>query len=129
MTKQLICVIGATGVGKTDISIKLAQSLSTEILSCDSRQMFQEMRIGTAVPDENQLAQVKHHFIQTISIHDYYSVYEYELDALNCLENLFSTRDKVILTGGSGLYLDALLYGMDDIPDPDPIIRQELEER
>lgn len=129
MTKQLICLIGPTGVGKTDISIKLAQSLNTEILSCDSRQMFQEMRIGTAVPDENQLAQVIHHFIQTISIHDYYSVYEYELDALNCLEKLFITRDKVILTGGSGLYLDALLYGMDDIPDPDPIIRQELEER
>jgi len=129
MIKQLICLIGPTGVGKTDISIKLAQSLNTEIVSCDSRQMFQEMSIGTAVPDVKQLDKVKHHFIQTISIHNYYSVYEYELNALSCLEKLFSTKDKVILTGGSGLYLDALLYGMDDIPDPDPIIRQELEER
>jgi len=129
MTKQLICIIGPTGVGKTDISIKLAQNLSTEIVSCDSRQMFREMSIGTAVPDAKQLVQVIHHFIQTISIHDYYSVYEYELDALRCLEKLFSKNENVILTGGSGLYLDALLYGMDDIPDPDPVIRQELEER
>ena len=127
--KQLVCIIGPTAVGKTDLSIKLALKLNTEIISCDSRQMYREMRIGTAVPSASQLTQVKHYFIRNISIHDYYSVYEYELDALKQLDILFRNHDQVVLTGGSGLYLDALLYGMDEIPDPDPTIRQEIIKR
>ncbi len=129
MNKQLICIIGPTGVGKTELSISLAKALNTEIISCDSRQMFREMSIGTAVPTPIQLSEVKHHFVQSISIHDYYSVYEYEVDANGLLIELFYKKDQIILSGGSGLYLDALLFGMDDIPDPDPLIREELENR
>jgi tRNA dimethylallyltransferase len=129
MNKQLICIIGPTGVGKTELSISLAKALNTEIISCDSRQMFREMSVGTAVPSATQLSEVKHHFVQSISIYDYYSVYEYELDANRLLMELFRENDQVLLSGGSGLYLDALLFGMDDIPDPDPLIREELENR
>ncbi|MEA1878277.1 MAG: tRNA (adenosine(37)-N6)-dimethylallyltransferase MiaA [Bacteroidota bacterium] len=129
MKKQLICLIGPTSVGKTEHAINLAKELNTEILSCDSRQIYKEMRIGTAVPEPSQLESVKHHFIATESIHNYYSVYQFELDALQKSAELFKKYDKLVLTGGSGLYLNALIYGMDDIPDPDPEIRRNLEIR
>jgi len=129
MKKQLICLIGPTSVGKTELSIRLAKELKTEIISCDSRQIYKEMRIGTAVPELSQLQSVKHHFIASESIHNYYSVYQYELDALKKTAELFKKYDQLVLTGGSGLYLNALIYGMDDIPDPDPEIRNRLEER
>jgi len=129
MKKQLICLIGPTAVGKTDLSIRLARELNTEIISCDSRQIYKEMRIGTAVPEPSQLKSVKHHFIASASIHDYYSVYKFELDALHRIEELFQKYDQLVLSGGSGLYLNALLFGMDDIPDPDLEIRKTLEER
>lgn len=129
MRPLLICLIGPTAVGKTEVSVELARQLKTEIISCDSRQMYKELSIGTAVPSPSQLQSVKHHFIQHLSVQDYYSVYEYELDALKRLNHLFKTHEKVVLTGGSGLYLNALLYGMDDIPDPDPQIRISLEKR
>ena len=125
----LLCLIGPTAVGKTDLSIALAKNLGTQIVSCDSRQMFREMTIGTAVPEPHQLASVQHHFIQHRSIHEYYSVYEYELEAVARLEEIFQEQEVVVLCGGSGLYLNALLYGMDDIPDPDPDIRRKLETR
>ncbi len=127
--KQLICIVGPTAVGKTDLAIDLAEQLRTEIISCDSRQFYAEMKIGTARPEAYQLERVKHYFIGHLSIHNYYSVYGYELDALRQLKALFSQRSQVVLVGGSGLYLDALLYGMDDIPDPDPEIRKKLIER
>lgn len=129
MKKQLICLIGPTAVGKTDLSIKLAKELNTEIISCDSRQVYKELKIGTAVPNQQQLDAVPHHFIANVSIHDYYSVFEYETGVLNKLNLLFQKYDLIVLSGGSGLYLDALLYGMDDIPDPDPEIRENLEKR
>ena len=129
MKKQLICLIGPTAVGKTDLAIRLARELNTEIISCDSRQIYKELRIGTAVPEPSQLKSVKHHFIASASIHDYYSVYQFELDALRRAEELFQKYDQLVLSGGSGLYLNALLFGMDDIPDPDPEIRKNLEKR
>jgi tRNA dimethylallyltransferase len=127
--KELICVIGPTAVGKTDLAIELATELKTEIISCDSRQMYREMRIGTAVPSKEQLKQIRHHFIGHISIHDYYSVYEFEKNALALMKTLFREHEQLVLVGGSGLYLNALIYGMDDIPDPDPTIREGLIKR
>lgn len=127
--KKILCIIGPTAVGKTDLSMDLALELDTEIISCDSRQVYREMRIGTAVPEAQYLQKVTHHFIGSVSVEDYYSVYRYEVDALAKAEELFRKRDFIVLTGGSGLYLDAFLFGMDDIPDPDPEIRKDLEER
>jgi len=127
--KYLLIITGPTGIGKTELSVRLAGYFNTEIISCDSRQMYREMKIGTAVPSSEQMAGIPHHFIGNLSIHDYYNVFHYETDVLNLLNKLYSTTDIVILCGGSGLYLDAVLQGMDDIPDPDPAIRQELNER
>ena len=128
-SKQLIILVGPTGIGKTDMSIEVAKYFDTEIISCDSRQMFREMNIGTAVPSPSQLEAVSHHFIGNLSIHDYYNVFSYETDVLKLLEKLFEEKDHVVLAGGSGLYLDAVLFGMDDIPDPDPILREKLTKR
>ena len=125
----LLVVTGPTGIGKTGISIDLARNWDTEIISCDSRQMYREMKIGTAIPSIEQLNAVRHHFIGNLSIHDYYNVYQYETETLELLQTLFKKRNIVILTGGSGLYLDAVLYGMDDIPDADPGVREDLTKR
>jgi len=126
MKQTLVVIAGPTGVGKTDFSIELAKHFDTEIISCDSRQMYRELKIGTAVPDATQLAQVKHHFIGNLSIHDYYNAGEFELQALELLEHLFKSHQVVIMTGGSGLYLDAVIKGIDDLPSVDPDIRKEL---
>ncbi len=128
-SRQLIILIGPTGIGKTDLSIEVAKYCDTEIISCDSRQMFREMNIGTAVPSPSQLKAIRHHFIGNLSIHDYYNVFSYETDVLKLLEKLFEEKTHVVLAGGSGLYLDAVLFGMDDIPDPDPILREKLTKR
>ncbi len=127
--KYLLIVTGPTGIGKTDSSISLAKHWKTEIISCDSRQMYREMNIGTAVPSSEQLAAVPHHFIGNLSIHDYYNAYHFETEVLNLLDKLYSDNNIVIIAGGSGLYLDAVLYGMDDIPDPDPVLRNKLTQR
>ena len=124
--KYLISVIGATAIGKTDLAIRLAEHFETEILSCDSRQFFKEMRIGTAVPTDEELKRVKHHFIQDRSIFDEYNVGAFERDALQLLEEKFETRDVMIMVGGSGLYVNAVLNGLDDFPDVDPVVRREL---
>lgn len=127
--KKLIIILGPTGVGKTELSLQMAESMNTEIISCDSRQVYREMKIGTAAPSEEDLKRVKHHFIGHLSIHDYYSCGRFEIDALNkCLE-LFQKHDVVIMTGGSMLYIDAVCKGIDDIPDIDPELRQTLLER
>lgn len=124
----LITIVGPTGIGKTRLSIALAQYFGCEILSCDSRQFYKEMSIGTAVPDDGELKAVRHHFIQNKTIHENYSVGQFEKDALQKLDQLFRTSNKVIMVGGSGLYVNAVLYGLDEFPDVSPEIRQQLND-
>jgi len=126
MKNILIVLLGPTGVGKTDLSIEIARHFKTEIISADSRQFFREMKIGTAIPDDLQLQQVKHHYIRFISIEDYYSSSLFERDVLGLLSQLFSENNLVLMSGGSGLYIDAVCEGIDDIPDIDPEIREKL---
>lgn len=125
-SKRLLYVAGPTASGKTSLAIALAQHFDTEILSCDSRQFYKEMSIGTAVPSPEELAAVPHHFIQQRSIHEPYSVGAYQREALDCLESLFKFKDTVILVGGSGLYADALIDGLDHFPEVDPAYRKQL---
>ncbi len=125
MENYLIILLGPTGVGKTDFSINLAERTGSEIISADSRQFYREMSIGTAVPDEGQLKKVRHHFIHFLSVNDYYSASLFERDVLNLLPGLFSKNNFVIMTGGSGMYIDAVCNGIDDIPDVDPMIREK----
>ena len=125
-SKRLLYVAGPTASGKTSLAIALAQHFDTEIISCDSRQFYKEMSIGTAVPDSEELAAVKHHFIQQRSIHQPYSIGAFQLEALDSLKTLFKTKDTVILVGGSGLYADALIDGLDHFPEVDPAFREQL---
>ena len=125
MKNILIVLLGPTGVGKTDISIDLATRFSCEIISADSRQFFREMRIGTAVPTDIQLNTVNHHFLQFLSVKDYYSSSLFEKDVLALLPKLFLKNNIALMTGGSGMYIDAVCYGIDDIPDVDPFVREK----
>jgi len=125
--KYLIVVAGPTAIGKTAFSIRLARNFDTEILSADSRQFYREMRIGTACPGQEELASVKHHFIGNLSIHDHYNVARYEEEAMLLLEKLFMEKNVVILTGGSGMYIDAVCKGIDDLPDHDADLRRKLK--
>lgn len=122
----LITIVGPTAIGKTALSIQLANYFNAEIISCDSRQFFKEMSIGTAVPSEDELSAAKHHFIQNRSIFDAYNVGEFERDALKKLSELFLESNIVIMVGGSGLYVDAVIDGLDEFPDVDPAIREQL---
>jgi len=122
----LIVVLGPTGVGKSDISIQLAKYYRTEIISADSRQFFRELSIGTAVPSPEDLKIVPHHFIQTRSILDYYNVSEYETEAIKLINNFFQTRNPLILTGGSMMYVATICNGIDDIPTVDPVVRDKV---
>src|SRR5690606_1114479 len=124
--KYLISIVGPTAIGKTALSIKLAQHFNTEIISADSRQFFKEMHIGTAAPNKDELASVKHHFIHHKSVQDHYNVGAFEKEALQCLETLFKSKDVVIMVGGSGLYVDAITKGLDDFPEVEPHIRDQL---
>ena len=124
--KILLSVVGPTAIGKTRMAIALAQHFGTEIISCDSRQFFKELSIGTAVPSPDELAQAKHHFIQHKSIFEPYSVGDFERDAISLLNTLFRTHDVVVMVGGSGLYANAVLRGLDDFPETDEQIRKEL---
>ena len=124
--KHLITIVGPTAIGKTALSIKLAKHFNAEIISCDSRQFYKEMRIGTAVPTSDELASVKHHFIQNRSIREDYNVGQFERDALDALHKLFTKHNTVIMVGGSGLYVDAVLKGLDYFPDVNPEIRKKL---
>jgi len=125
----VINVLGPTAIGKTALSIKLAQAFNTEILSADSRQFYKEMSIGTAAPTKAELARAPHHFIQHISIEDDYSVGDFEKEAIAKAEALFSKKDILILVGGSGLYVKSFTEGLDEFPEVDPDIRLELNER
>lgn len=125
--KTLITIVGPTAVGKTSLSILIASYFNTEIISCDSRQFYKEMTIGTAVPEKEELAVVPHHFIQNRSVFEDYNVGTYERDALNVLDTLFKKHNTVVMVGGSGLYVKAVLEGLDDFPKIDPSIRLELK--
>ena len=125
--KYVISVVGTTAIGKTALGIKLAKYFNAEIISADSRQFFKEMNIGTAVPSKEELESVKHHFIQNLSIFDNYSVGDFEKDALLKIEELHKKSNVVILLGGSGLYIDAVLKGLDYFPKVAPEIRVELK--
>ncbi|PKP28188.1 MAG: tRNA (adenosine(37)-N6)-dimethylallyltransferase MiaA [Bacteroidetes bacterium HGW-Bacteroidetes-18] len=129
MNSYLITVIGATAIGKTALSIKLAQHFNAEIISCDSRQFYKEMTIGTAVPSSEELAAAPHHFIQNKSIFDHYSVGQFEKDALKKLDELFLKNNIVVMVGGSGLYTNAVLEGFDDFPEIDTEIREKLNKQ
>ena len=125
--KTLITIVGPTAIGKTSLSILIASYFNTEIISCDSRQFYKEMTIGTAVPEKEELAVVPHHFIQNRSIFEDYNVGAFERDALNVLDTLFKKHNTVVMVGGSGLYVKAVLEGLDDFPKIDPSIRLELK--
>ncbi|WP_373057650.1 tRNA (adenosine(37)-N6)-dimethylallyltransferase MiaA [Zunongwangia sp. H14] len=125
-TNFLINIVGPTAIGKTALAIKLAQYFNTEIISADSRQFFKEMRIGTAVPDAEELAAAPHHFIQHISIEEDYSVGDFEKDAMAKIEELFLRKNIAIMVGGSGLYTRSITEGLDDFPEVDPEIRENL---
>jgi tRNA dimethylallyltransferase len=122
----LITIVGPTAIGKTALSIQLANHFKSDILSCDSRQFYKEMTIGTAVPETDELAAAMHHFIQNRSIFDDYNVGEFERDALAKLDNLFLKNPIQIMVGGSGLYVDAVLKGLDYFPEVDKSIRVDL---
>ncbi|WP_100075470.1 tRNA (adenosine(37)-N6)-dimethylallyltransferase MiaA [Chryseobacterium camelliae] len=124
--KNLISVVGPTGIGKTRLAIDLAKHFGTEIISCDSRQFFREMKIGTASPSEQELSEAVHHFIGNLSIQDYYSIGQYEHDALQKLQELFLSHDTVILVGGSMMYEKAVLEGLNDLPEADEENQEKL---
>ncbi|MCB0373405.1 MAG: tRNA (adenosine(37)-N6)-dimethylallyltransferase MiaA [Muricauda sp.] len=127
--KILLAVVGPTAIGKTATGILLAQHFKTEIISADSRQFFKEMEIGTAVPSKKELAAAPHHFIQHKSIFEPYSVGDFEKEAIELLNQLFQTKDLVVMVGGSGLYVDAVVSGLDEFPDVDPAIRERLNQK
>lgn len=124
--KRLISIVGTTGIGKTRLAIDLAKHLDTEIISCDSRQFYKEMKIGTAMPTESELAEATHHFVGNISIHDYYSIGLYEHEALEKLTEIFSEKDVAIMVGGSGMYEKAVVEGMNDLPEADEENQKKL---
>jgi tRNA dimethylallyltransferase len=125
MNNFLIVLLGPTGVGKTDISISIAQHFGSEIISADSRQFFREMKIGTAVPSDDQLSTVRHHFVGFLPINEYYSSSLFERDVLKLLPEIFERNHIALMSGGSAMYIDAVCNGIDDIPDTDPMIREK----
>lgn len=128
-TKRLIVIVGPTGSGKTDLSIRVAEHYACPIISTDSRQFYRGIPIGTAQPDKEQLERVEHHFIASHELTDDFNCGAYEVAALKRLEELFAEHDTVVAVGGSGLYVKALCEGMDDLPDVEPALRSELAER
>lgn len=125
--KNLISVVGPTGIGKTRLAIDLAQHFNTEIISCDSRQFFKEMKIGTAAPSEEELAEAPHHFIGNLSVKEYYSIGQYEEDALQKINGLFKNHDTVILVGGSMMYEKAVIEGLHDLPEANAGNQEKLQ--
>ena len=127
--KTLIIIAGPTAVGKTDLCVKIAKLLDTEVVSADSRQFYRELAIGTAKPTIEEMAGVKHHFINSHSIQDYYSVGDFERDCLVVLEEIFQKKDVAILTGGSGMFIKMITDGIDEMPEADLDLRQNLAQR
>jgi tRNA dimethylallyltransferase len=126
--KNVISVVGPTGIGKTRLAIDLAKHFNTEIVSCDSRQFFEEMKIGTASPSEEELAEAPHHFIGNLSVEEYYSIGQYEEDALKKLNQLFEKYETVILVGGSMMYEKAVIEGLNDLPEADEENQKKLQD-
>ena len=127
--KTLLVLIGPTGVGKTELSLRLAERFQTDIISSDSRQLYADLKIGTAAPTPEQLARVRHHFVGTLQLTDYYSAAQYETEVMKLLSVLFQEKDIVILTGGSMMYVDAVCKGIDDIPTVDEKTRTLMKQR
>ena len=127
-TKHLIVIVGPTAIGKTSLSINLAKYYNTEIISADSRQFFKELLIGTAPPSKKELSIIRHHFVQHISIEEEYNVGKFEKQAIKKIEELFCFKDKLILVGGSGLYIDAICYGLDEMPKISSRNRDEIRQ-
>jgi len=125
MKNFLIVVLGPTGVGKSDLSLEIASHFKSEIISADSRQFYREMKVGTAVPSDFQLKRIRHHFVGFLSVKEYYSASLFERAVLELLPSLFKKNNIAIMTGGSGMYIDAVCKGIDDIPDIDPAIREK----
>ena len=125
--KKLISIIGTTGIGKTKLAIEVAKYFETEIISCDSRQFFNEMKIGTATPSNEELAEVPHHFIGNLSVEDYYSIGQFEKEAIEKIEELFKHHEVVILVGGSMMYEKAVIEGLNDLPEANEENQQKLE--
>ena len=126
MNNTLIYVAGPTCIGKTSLSIEIAKRLNTEVVSCDSRQFYKELKIGTSPPSREQLKEINHHFIHNKSILDDYSVGDYEEDAISTISNIFKNNNYTIMVGGSGLYADSVLYGIDEIPNVPRDIKNKL---
>lgn len=126
MLKKLLSIIGSTGIGKTRLAIDLAKHLNTEIVSCDSRQFYKEMKIGTAMPTDEELAEAKHHFVGNLSVNDYYSIGLFEEEALQKLDEIFARKNVAIMVGGSGMYEKAVVEGMNDLPVADEENQQKL---
>ena len=129
MENTLLVIAGPTASGKTDLALRLAKAYGTEIISADSRQMYREMSIGTAVPSLSERASVPHHFVQHLSIHQYYNVSMYEQAVMQLLPSLFAKNSVVVMVGGSGLYMDAVCCGIDDLPSVDMTLRNELQNK
>lgn len=126
--KTLVVLTGPTSVGKTELSLRVAQALGSPVLSCDSRQIFRELSIGTAAPSKEQLRKIQHYFIGTHSIEDYYSAAKFETDVLQLLDNeLFPVHESILMTGGSMMYIDAVCKGIDDMPDVNQELRINLQ--
>lgn len=127
--KRLVVIVGPTASGKTEMAIRLAQALNTEIVSCDSRQFYSELNIGVARPSPDELAAATHHFIACRSVTNPLNAFQYADEAMALLDKLFLKHDVVIAVGGSGLYVDALCKGINILPDPSPQLREELSQR
>lgn len=127
--KTLVVLTGPTGVGKTELSLSIAEKLKSPVISCDSRQIYKETKIGTAAPTEEQLKRVKHYFVGSKSIFEYYNAAKFEEEVINLLESLFKKSNYILMSGGSMMYIDAVCNGIDNMPDVTPEIRKELNEK
>jgi tRNA dimethylallyltransferase len=129
LKNTLIVILGPTAIGKTGFAIHIARHFQTEIISCDSRQFYRELKIGVAAPTTEELNKVKHHFVGQLSISDYYNVSKFENEVIDFLGDYFKTHQYAVMTGGSGLYIDAVCKGIDELPDADEVLRNELKDR
>ena len=125
-TKKIIVIVGPTAIGKTRVGIELAKTFNTEIISCDSRQFYKELKIGSAPPSKKELSEVKHHFIQNLSVTQDYNAGQFEIDSIKLIKKLHETNDTIIVIGGSGLYIDAICKGFDSLPEVSKQTREQV---